>query len=193
MAFLRMNSTYQPTCWKRFSVVKITEGRLRRIIREALSRKGCHEYSHSLAWIDPDGGTHAVKPNYFTHAHWADQSFIADRALRAELGEEEALLMPAREKMRELIGLGWVRVVNGTHFMIENEIDELTDEAISAIIKLMSSCANLQDSGIEDETYIRFDSKVTTMNNRSFNSIADFVDEWGSPSDIEELYSSLEG
>ena len=100
--------------------------------------------------------------------------------------------MHAKEKQEELIGLGWVRVVNGTNFMIENEIDELTDEAISAIIKLMSSCANLQDIGIEDEAYIRFDSKVTTMNNRSFNSIADFVDEWGSPSDIEELYSSLE-
>jgi hypothetical protein len=171
--------------------VKITEGRLRRIIREALSRKGCHEYSHSLAWIDPDGGTHAVKPNYFTHAHWADQSFIADRALRAEFGEEEALLMHATEKQRELLRLGWVRVVNGTHFMIENEIDELTDEAVSAIIKLMGDCAKLQENEIED-TEVYFDSKVTTLSNRSFNSIADFVDEWGSPSDIEELYSSFE-
>ena len=172
--------------------MKIAERRLRMIIREALSRKGCYEYSHSLAWIDPNGGTHSVKPNYFTHAHWADQSFIADRALRAEFGKEKALLMPANQKQRELISLGWVRVVNGTNFMIEDEIDDLTDEAISAIIKLMSSCANLQDIGIEDETYIRFDSKVTTLNSRSFNSIADFVDEWGSPSDIEKLYSSLE-
>jgi len=171
--------------------MKITEGRLRRIIREALSRKGCHEYSHSLAWIDPDGGTHVVKPNYSTHAHWADRSFIADRALRAEFGEDEAVLMHALEKQRELLRLGWVRVVNGTHFMIENEIDELTDEAISAIIKLMGDCAKLQENEIED-TEVYFDSKVTTIANRSFNSIADFVDEWGSPSDIEELYSSFE-
>ena len=172
--------------------MKITEGRLRRIIREALTRKGCHEYSHSLAWIDPDGGTHVVKgANYFTHAHWADRSSIASRALQAEFGEEETRLMSDQEKMRELIRLGWVRVVNGTHFMIENEIDELTDEAISAIIKLMGNCVKLQDNEIEDAE-IYFDAKVTTMSNRSFNSIADFVDEWGSPSDIEELYSSLE-
>ncbi len=171
--------------------MRITERQLRKIIREALSRKDCNEYSHSLAWIDPGGEIHAVKPDYFTHAHWADNSWIADSALRAALGEEKALLMSATEKQRELLNLGWIRVVNGTHFMIENEISELTDEAISAIIKLMGDCAKLQGGDIEGaEVY--FDSKATTLSNRSFNSIADFVDEWGSPSDIEELYSSFE-
>jgi len=80
---------------KGISVLRITEGHLRRIIREAIS---ANRTRHSQGWIDP-GGDYHYDPRVPDHGEWAFRKLL-------DLGESDAMLDGIRASIMRSIRSG---------------------------------------------------------------------------------------
>lgn len=171
--------------------MRIAERKLRQVIREALSlnRDNCSPYTHSLAWIEPSGKVHILKPKE-THNEWITLRSFYDRWSKGDRGigwDDYAL-----EK-------GWVRATNGTMFEIFGAPDAVSDGAMQGIIEVVLGCASALKSDPES-AMIYFDQRAAmpdgTISYKSFPrgnriSVADFIARYGTEADAEKLYSAL--
>jgi len=170
--------------------MKITERKLRHVIREALSlnRTNCSPYTHSLAWIEPSGKVHILKPKE-THNEWMTMRSFYDRWSKGDrsIGWDDYALEN-----------GWVRVTNGTMFEIFGSVDAISDGAIQGIIEVLLGCASALKSDPEN-TRVYFDQRAKLPDGTisykrrpaAATTIADFVQRYGTEADAERLYSAL--
>jgi hypothetical protein len=167
--------------------VRCTESRLREIIREALSlnRTNCSPYTHSLAWIEPSGKVHILKPKE-THNEWMTMRSFYDRWSKGDRNISWS---------DYALENGWVRVTNGTMFEIFGSIDVASDGTIQGIIEILLGCASALKSDPEN-TRVYFEQRkklpdgTISFLGRDYvdTTIADFVQRYGTEADAEKLY-----
>lgn len=181
--------------------MKITERKLRQVIREAISRlsldrsvlsldsENCSKYSHSLAWISPEGEIYMLDGDE-SHNDFAAE--IVEEKLKDPRNEE--VWRPDGESPSDVLvrAGGWARVTNGAVFEMNTLPEYQKDEVLRAVFKIMIGCVNQQRFpslyNPERETIIL---SVYPYRRVPQMTVAEFFSKYATDEEQEELYSAL--